>query len=703
MIPFFFGLLLVAFFIGAKQSCESGFLKGFLLEESLQKYLIVFSLILTGVLLTELTLFNFRHYESLFYHEIKVTDYLIGSGLKPTGDGQYISQEAGDKTLEIPKINQELQNIHLDILSQQSEVVKITLMASDEGNQQYYSLPPRELLHQVVQSQYMRLHLYGAAKSLKIAIDASPGDLITIEDFTLNTQVPMVISLRRVLLLQGILMLLFMVRPSSPLYRYSYDRKNTVQRGIIAAYIILQISFFWNVVNLNPLFTNPPWPHHSQYHRLTEAFSEGHFYLKEEPPQALSTLVNPYDYSLRTSSGTIYLWDHVYYKGKYYVYFGVGPVILLYLPYFLLTGTHLPTYLGVFLVSIGAVLAIMALIRAVIEKWFPETPFMTGMLLTSYFINGCGLLYIVKRPDFYNLTILLGLTLSLVGLSYWLTAFEKGRLLPWNLLFGSTCMALVATCRPQLLLGSFLSIVIFRDAVFRDHSLLSRKSLRETLCFLLPFLLVAGGVMYYNAARFGSAFDFGATYNLTTNDMTKRGWVFDRTLLGLVAYLFQPTGFQTNFPFIQNTWLHTGYQGVTIIENPLGGVIYNNLLLLLGLLACRFKSLIQNKTVHALALTSSLFALILIVADTQMAGILMRYLSDFSWLLFLSTTLVALAITQHVGKNPHRGYWNGTLVLFYTLGMSYHSLGIFTDVSESLSFSNPVFTQTVAYLLQFWL
>lgn len=30
--------------------------------------------------------------------------------------------------------------------------------------------------------------------------------------------------------------------------------------------------------------------------------------------------------------------------------------------------------------------------------------------------------------------------------------------------------------------------------------------------------------MWYNAARFGSPFDFGANYNLTSNDMTRRGF-----------------------------------------------------------------------------------------------------------------------------------------------------------------------------------
>ena len=47
---------------------------------------------------------------------------------------------------------------------------------------------------------------------------------------------------------------------------------------------------------------------------------------------------------------------------------------------------------------------------------------------------------------------------------------------------------------------------------------------REAAAFILPVVVVAAGLMWYNAARFGSPFDFGANYNLTGNDMTQRGF-----------------------------------------------------------------------------------------------------------------------------------------------------------------------------------
>ena len=59
----------------------------------------------------------------------------------------------------------------------------------------------------------------------------------------------------------------------------------------------------------------------------------------------------------------------------------------------------------------------------------------------------------------------------------------------------------------------------------------------ELVLFALPFVLVAAGLMWYNAARFGSPFDFGANYNLTSNDMTKRGFNPGRIGPALFYYL----------------------------------------------------------------------------------------------------------------------------------------------------------------------
>ena len=75
---------------------------------------------------------------------------------------------------------------------------------------------------------------------------------------------------------------------------------------------------------------------------LTHAFANGTLYLDGDVDERLLSAENPYDRAERKDLGIgSYRWDYAYYDGKIYVYFGVAPVILMYLPYYLITGTDL--------------------------------------------------------------------------------------------------------------------------------------------------------------------------------------------------------------------------------------------------------------------------------------------------------------------------------------------------------------------------
>ena len=80
---------------------------------------------------------------------------------------------------------------------------------------------------------------------------------------------------------------------------------------------------------------------------------------------ALKDMDNPYDKGardeLQKQTGESYLFDVAYYEGHYYVYFGVLPVLLFYLPFYLFTGSSFPTAIGVLIACIMFVLGVTAL------------------------------------------------------------------------------------------------------------------------------------------------------------------------------------------------------------------------------------------------------------------------------------------------------------------------------------------------------
>lgn len=129
-----------------------------------------------------------------------------------------------------------------------------------------------------------------------------------------------------------------------------------------------------------------------------------------------------------------------------------------------------------------------------------------------------------------------------------------------------------------MLVGSFLAIPIFLKPFCQYLKSSKKQALVSLASAAVPYIIVAALLMYYNYARFGSPFDFGANYNLTTNDMTHRGFHLDRLPFGLFMYLFQTPEFVGRAPFMTATSITTSYQGTTIAETMYGGFFWFNII-----------------------------------------------------------------------------------------------------------------------------
>ena len=93
-----------------------------------------------------------------------------------------------------------------------------------------------------------------------------------------------------------------------------------------------------------------------QYAELAKSMAHGQLYLEETPPQWLQEMDDPYDKGardeLQKETGEEYLFDVAYHDGHYYVYFGVVPVLVFFLPFYLLIGSNFPTAIGVLIAVI---------------------------------------------------------------------------------------------------------------------------------------------------------------------------------------------------------------------------------------------------------------------------------------------------------------------------------------------------------------
>lgn len=727
-----------------------------------KKFLKTAGIIFIISLILEIFVFNFRFFTCVGNEEREITpnDIILGSGFEYDPDNKWTVEPQGnpkpsftvtDKKnayIEIVDINEKVENIYIDnynikrkSYSDKKTVYKIE--ATDEANKLYFDLPERDVVCDVERSKYIHLNLSGKSEKLKINFKCNDGDIFVFNKLKINAEYPMFFSVIRLIITFAIILGIYIVRPKSDFYKYKFNLKSKRQKTVIGALIAVHIVAFIGIALLNPVFINTSIEHHKQYHQLTQALLDGHTYLDKEPSDALKNMENPYDSAYRNKvlkdAGERFLWDRAYFEGKYYVYFGIVPVFVFYMPFYLLTGLDFPTSVGIMITASVLIFAILGLVSQIIKRWFKDVPFLIYILLSFFFIDSCGIIYILKRPDFYSLPIIMGLTFSISGLYFWLSSMKyKKKVLKtnntkkqevdienyekldvpnntpqeevdvfegfigWRLLVGSLCMALVAGCRPQMLVGSFLIIPLFWKIVIKDRMLFSKTSIKHSCYFMLPFVIVAMGLMYYNYIRFGSVFDFGANYNLTTNDMTKRDFVLGRTPLGIFTYLFQPPAYSPRFPFISDVWFYTNYMGCTINEYLFGGVIFNHFLLAINLFVFKFKNSLKLKGLLSFVIMSIAFAVIVVIADTQMAGLLQRYMTDFSWLLFIPAIILILILLERVNDYLRKHIYT-LLICGLAFSFYYDFATIFFYGENTIYKTNPTIHYAVAHLVQFWL
>ncbi len=643
--------------------------------------------ILAVALLLETFLFNLNFFTSAGYNSISLNDKL---NLQETTDEQY-KLTAVNHTLEFSNLNTEVHNIWLNFdYRQPAQELTVKIQFTDDAHHTYFDsteytvgVPDVAVSTLSDQSEYINLNTTGLVDNLRIEVTGENVSYpIKLSDIVLNAHHPFDFNAGRFLATAGILLLAFAFRPRSAIYRiHIVDEPRKSKAAIIATVVIevwLMATFLFMGSNLVGVATqgynSGSWDGHSivntfevggdnaqQYAELAKAMAHGQLYLEEEPPQWLQDMADPYDKGARDEAqketGEPYLFDVAYHDGHYYVYFGVVPVVLFYLPFYLLTGANFPTAIGVLIACVAFVLGCSALLDRFARYHFKRVSLGLYLLLQISLVTCCGILYLLKFPTFYSLPIMLGLAFSVWGLYFWMrgraSAARSAGPEKWYLA-GSLCMALVVGCRPQLVVLSLLAFPLFWRAYITERRLFSPRGAREFACLVAPYAVVAAGLMGYNYARFGSLTDFGANYNLTVNDMTKRGWNLGRLAPALFAYFLQPPCVTGVFPYVQPAPFDTTYMGQTIKEVTFGGILACLPVLWVLPFAKRILTLRMRqrstRTIMGVIVVLLASGVIVALLDAEMAGILQRYFADFSFMFLAAAVLLCFVVNESLAE-----------------------------------------------------
>jgi hypothetical protein len=301
-----------------------------------------------------------------------------------------------------------------------------------------------------------------------------------------------------------------------------------------------------------------------QYEFLAEGFLHGHTYLSVEPSPQLLALKDPYD---PAENAAYRLWDASLYRGKYYLYYGPAPALVLMAPWEALTGHVLPQRLAVAVFAAFGVAGLGLLLWEVRSRYFPglSAVALSGILIATF--HASWLPVVLRRPGIWELPIVSS-TACLWWALYFLWKFhDSGGKARWAVATG-VMLAVLMGCRITFLFAAgaiaALSLVRAQGAARRGF-----------LSFAGPALAFAGGValLLYNHGRYGRWLEFGQSYQLWGEDY--RGIrFFNPALIPFNAwtYLFSWPSFGPYFPFLHPFWANpfpAGYMGFEEIYGAL--------------------------------------------------------------------------------------------------------------------------------------
>lgn len=500
---------------------------------------------------------------------------------------------------------------------------------------------------------------YGTLHELKVNFwNVNGVDAVRLHGMTLLNVKPYSFSLLRFLLLAGVLCLIAAIRIFE-WHKISYDRRNVVHCEILTAAMILCVAgVFWIAppagMGIVEYSKDGGVSDYDPYAQTFDAWQHGQLHLNLEVDPKLAELENPYDRMARDAAGAVTQWDRAFYDGKYYSYFGITPVLLVYYPIYFVTGMLPTPALATVIFSAAAIVFLYLLVLTMLRRYKRRVNLLLLLLGMFAAAAASGLFFCANYADRYYTAISAGI--CFLYLFLWLgyeADMAKQQRSRCMLLAGcGIAVAFTVLSRPPMALYVVLLLPLFLPSLRRRDLSRSQKA-AAAASFAVPLAIGAAVTMAYNAARFSSPFDFGTAYQLTVSN-TAANHVTPTAFPAAMAYYFLnlPT-LDGAFPFLQQSmpafadpkqYVYLTY-GFGVFVFPMIPAAFLLLPSVTGKRLCR------QELRHTFRLA---FALTVLMAflDYCMGGYNSRYLCDILPILAVFSLLVLLIAQRNLRSIP---------------------------------------------------
>lgn len=629
----------------------------------------------------ELLVFNFNSFRLWAgdYKEqrLSLSDVRIENGefVYDAGLDQLTIRGKGEVLLTYENLNQPVGTLTVDAsLAEHTKSASVIVDITDETHREYrYNTVNMQLLKDSPRSHFTTCELSGKVGTFRVKFTLpEDNDSILVRNIVINRDIPFHFSLLRMGVFLTLILLGYGIVHSTLLGKPCCQARGSLRAGAALVTVVCClgcISLVWADTNrpIKKIFAQESGNQITR--ELVDAFEAGQVSLEAPVDPALLAMENPYDWSARSADNVSAQWDHVFYNGKYYSYYGIAPVVTLFLPYHLLTGKYFPTQFAVLLYGLIGVVFLTLTYLAFLRRFHRSLP--CGMALGGLIVMqaSSGIWYVVARTLFYEISIASGFACVAVGAYFLMTSniLSHGRISCPRLALASFFLALAVLCRPTLAVYCIAAVVMIllalpkagkRPGVKLDPGKCRSRRIGYLACGALPMMLLAGVQLWYNYARFDSPLDFGIQYSLTINDFTRSQFHLGFVFIGLYNYLLAVPKFTWTFPFFFTEFTTLNINGYYFHDSGnTAGILFLALPVLCYLLAGKaLKRLSKPDRIRwsvIIGLTCVLMPLVIICSIWE-SGYAIRYTADFSWPMLIGALSIGFYLYRHTKNQTWR-------------------------------------------------
>lgn len=504
----------------------------------------------------------------------------------------------------------------------------------------------------------------GSADKLEIFFKDCKEEII-VSDIVINPSYEFAFNFVRFCLLYVFACVLYVMKANGNAKRLR-NSVNYTHAGYISAYVCVLASVAMWILNISKSDGNYiAYPlenaveSYNPYIQQFDAFMKGQLHFDVTPTAELLALENPYNPDSR--DGIYYLFDRAFFEGKYYSYFGIAPILLVYFPFYLFSGCNaLPvdstvTFILSLVAAVHFPLAVVEwakLRNRNIRPWFAAV-----CAVGAFFASTIPVIQRGFTP-FYYIASLSGMAFVSV-FAFWLLkalGAQKSKKRILYFAFSGLGFAFAFLSRlnsvivPAIMIAVFVVIYSLRKIREKEFSSL----VAEMAALALPVVGAAGFFLYYNYVRFGDPLQFGADYQLTIADASLYRLGADGIMPSIVHYFLQPLGLNGEFPYIGFDYFRlSDYGRFVYVDSNFGIFAFPfNLALLLSVFV--FASKKASKEGKAL-LASGIAALFAAAfANFCLGGVIFRYTSDISLAAAFISAVILMELCTSLQQNESK-------------------------------------------------